>query len=86
MKVAVQAVREHDPRSVIVAVPVAPLSALAEFRRIADDFVCVLAPEMFHAVGQWYEDFSQTTDAEVRQLLQQGATGSRYGFRSYFHH
>lgn len=69
MKVAVQALRQRDPRYVIVAVPVAPASAAHEFRYLADEFVCVLEPQTFYAVGEWYEDFSQTTDEEVSAIL-----------------
>jgi predicted phosphoribosyltransferase len=74
MKVAVAAVRQQDPRHVIVAVPVAPASALSEFQTVADEFVCLLAPDVFYAVGQWYEDFSQTSDEEVRELLARAET------------
>jgi len=70
MKAAVEAVRKKGPREVIVAVPVAPRSADREFRELADDFICILQPEDFCAVGEWYLDFQQTTDDEVRDLLQ----------------
>jgi putative phosphoribosyl transferase len=69
MKVAVQAARQKEPRKVIVAVPVAPASSVPEFQELADEFICVLAPEFFSAVGEWYENFSQTSDAEVQELL-----------------
>ena len=69
MKVAVEALRQRDPRHIVVGVPVAPASAAHEFRHLADEFVCVLEPQMFYAVGEWYEDFSQTTDEEVSAIL-----------------
>ncbi|MFN7141187.1 MAG: phosphoribosyltransferase family protein, partial [Limisphaerales bacterium] len=69
MKVAVAAVRKMNPARIVVAVPVAPANARREFERIADQFVTVLEPELFYAVGQYYEDFTQTTDEEVRELL-----------------
>ena len=69
MKVAVEALRQRDPRHIVVAVPVAPASAAHEFRHLADEFVCVLEPQVFYAVGEWYEDFSQTTDEEVSVIL-----------------
>jgi len=69
MAAAVEALRALSPASIVVAVPVAPGSAAARFARLADAFVCVAAPEPFHAVGQWYEDFAQTGDDEVRDLL-----------------
>ena len=69
MRVAVEAMRHHDAGFVVVAVPVASPATVADMREIADRVVCVMEPEMFAAVGQWYEDFSQTTDQEVQQLL-----------------
>jgi putative phosphoribosyl transferase len=52
-----------------VAVPVAAEPTCNQLRREADEVVCVATPEYFSAVGQWYWDFSQTSDAEVRELL-----------------
>jgi predicted phosphoribosyltransferase len=69
MKAAVQAVRAHAPAHIIVAVPVGSPDTCQEFADIADEIVCARAPEHFAAVGQWYRDFSQTTDEEVRELL-----------------
>jgi putative phosphoribosyl transferase len=69
MKAAVQAVRAHGPSRIIVAVPVGSPDTCREFADIADEIVCARAPEHFAAVGQWYRDFSQTTDEEVRDLL-----------------
>jgi putative phosphoribosyl transferase len=73
MKAAVEAVRKHRPARVIVAVPVGSPSACAEFESITDETVCARTPEPFSAVGQWYADFSQTTDDEVRSLLRKRA-------------
>ena len=70
MKAAIQAVRVQKPARVVVAVPVGAPSSCEEFRKIADDVVCARTPEPFSAVGLWYQDFSQTTDDEVRTLLQ----------------
>jgi putative phosphoribosyl transferase len=69
MKAAVAAVRQQTPRAVVVAVPVAATTTCRELRGEVDDLVCLHAPIDFSAVGQWYEDFSQTSDEEVRQLL-----------------
>jgi putative phosphoribosyl transferase len=69
MRAAVSAVRQQNPRAVVVAVPVAAISTCAELRRVVDDIVCLQTPADFTAVGLWYEDFSQTSDEEVRQLL-----------------
>ena len=73
MRAAVEAVRKLGPRRVIVAVPVAAPSVCREFETIADEIVCLEQPERFSALGLWYEDFSQTTDAEVQELLRSAA-------------
>jgi predicted phosphoribosyltransferase len=69
MRAAVQALRLEGPTAIIVAVPVSAADICRAFRDIADDVVCIMTPEPFHAVGLWYEDFSQTTDQEVHDLL-----------------
>jgi predicted phosphoribosyltransferase len=56
-----------------VAVPVGAWETCEDLRAVADEVVCEFTPEPFRAVGLWYADFSQTTDAEVRQLLAQAA-------------
>jgi predicted phosphoribosyltransferase len=73
MRAAVAAVRRRDPARVVVAVPVGAADTCAEFRRVADEVVCVQTPDPFFAVGGWYRDFSQTTDEEVRELLARSA-------------
>lgn len=73
MRAAVAAVRQQDPARIVVAVPVAAPSTCEEFRHEVDEVVCAETPEPFHAVGLWYEDFSQTTDAEIRDLLDRAA-------------
>jgi predicted phosphoribosyltransferase len=69
MQVAVRALRARRPARIVVAVPVAPPSTCEALREEADEVVCATTPEPLHSVGQWYEDFAQTTDAEVRELL-----------------
>jgi predicted phosphoribosyltransferase len=69
MRVAVEALRKEEPKRIVVAVPVAAPETCDEFRDIADEIVCAVTPEPFHAVGLWYDDFSQTTDEEVHDLL-----------------
>jgi putative phosphoribosyl transferase len=69
MRAAVQALRQEGPARIIVAVPVAAPETCDAFREIADDIICAETPEPFRAVGLWYEDFSQTTDEEVHELL-----------------
>jgi putative phosphoribosyl transferase len=73
MKAAVAALRQEKPARIVVAVPVAAPEACDEFRRDVDDVVCAVTPQPFRAVGAWYEDFSQTTDTEVRRLLEEAA-------------
>jgi putative phosphoribosyl transferase len=72
MRAAVQAVRTHKPARVIVAVPVGAAET-CEFADIMDETVCARKPEPFSAVDRWYRDFSQTTDEEVRALLEEHA-------------
>ncbi len=69
MRAAAAAVHRQQPARIVVAVPVAAASTCDTLRAEVDEVVCVLAPEPFYAVGIWYEDFSQTTDDEVRDLL-----------------
>jgi putative phosphoribosyl transferase len=69
MRAAVTALRERQLARIIVAVPVAARATCDEFRSQVDEIVCAVTPEPFRAVGLWYEDFSQTTDEEVRDLL-----------------
>jgi predicted phosphoribosyltransferase len=69
MKAAVRAVRAHGPSRVLVAVPVGAPDTCRELEQDADEIVCAREPDPFVAVGQWYHDFSQTTDEEVRELL-----------------
>jgi putative phosphoribosyl transferase len=69
MLAAVHAVKTHNPASVMVAVPVAPTNACDDLRGQVDEIVCAYMPEPFNSVGSWYMDFSQTTDAEVRNAL-----------------
>lgn len=73
MRAAVMAARERHPARVIVAAPVAARDTCQEFKELADEVVCVQTPSNFEGVGQWYEDFSQTSDQEVRRLLEEGA-------------
>jgi putative phosphoribosyl transferase len=70
MKAAVSAVSARHPSRVIVAVPVGAPDTCRELAESADEVVCARMPQPFTAVGLWYRDFSQTTDEEVRLLLQ----------------
>ena len=77
MRAAVEAVRAHKPARVVVAVPVGAPATCEEFADITDEIVCARTPEPFSAVGLWYRDFSQTTDEEVRGLLEEHAQHAR---------
>lgn len=70
MRAALSALRQRGPDRIVVAVPVGAEETCSEFRNEADESVCATTPDPFFAVGQWYEDFSQTTDGEVSELLQ----------------
>jgi len=69
MRAAAAALSQQGPRRIVVAVPVAAASTCDEFRHEVDETVCAATPEPFYAVGAWYDDFSQTTDEEVHELL-----------------
>lgn len=73
MKAAVKAIRQQAPRKIVVATPVASVEAYHIMRSVADECVALLIPERLYGVGMYYEDFSQTSDAEVIALLQQAA-------------
>jgi len=74
MRVAVRFVQQSHPQKVVVAVPVASQATCNEFATLVDEVVCATTPEPFHAVGQGYVNFAQTTDEEVRSLLARSAT------------
>jgi putative phosphoribosyl transferase len=71
MRAAVAALRKQRPARIVVAVPVAAPETCEEFKTEVDEVVCAATPRMFNGVGRWYEDFSQTTDGEVHELLAQ---------------
>ena len=73
MRAAVSAVRQEKPARIVAAVPTGSSSTCKEIGRLADECVCVATPSPFRAVGEWYEDFSQTTDDEVRGLLREAS-------------
>ena len=77
MHAAIQALRQQQPARIVVAVPTASPETCEEMRAEVDDVICAITPEPFHAVGLWYQDFSQTTDEEVRDLLSRGDTSER---------
>jgi predicted phosphoribosyltransferase len=73
MRAALEALGREEPRRLIAAVPVAPPETCDELRAEADEVVCAATPRGFHGVSEWYRDFAQTTDEEVRDLLARAA-------------
>lgn len=71
MRAAIKALLKQQPARLVVAVPTAAALSCREIKEQVDEMVALMTPEEFHAVGQWYEDFSQTTDAEVTRLLEE---------------
>jgi len=76
MRAAVLALRRQKPAGIVVAVPVGSRQACAALSEVADQVICALTPEPFSAVGLWYADFSETTDNEVRSLLERSTLSS----------
>jgi len=79
MRAAVAALRQQRPARIIVAVPVGAASTCSELAAEADEVVCAQTPEPFYAVGLWYKDFAQTSDEEVRELLERAAASVASG-------
>jgi putative phosphoribosyl transferase len=77
MRAAVAALRQRGPKKIIIAVPVAAKDTCEELKRHADAVVCLMTPFDFAAVGQWYRRFDQTSDEEVRHLLEHSAEDHR---------
>jgi predicted phosphoribosyltransferase len=77
MHAAIRALRQQQPARIVVAVPTASPETCVELRTEVDDVICATTPDPFYAVGLWYEDFSQTTDEEVRELLAQSTGAGR---------
>jgi putative phosphoribosyl transferase len=74
MLAAIQALRKDNPKAIVVAVPVAAADTCRRLQAQVDVMFCLRTPPDFSAVGYWYEDFSQTTDLEVRELLSHDTT------------
>src|SRR5216110_949482 len=81
MRAAVKALRQRDAAKIVVAVPVGPPDTCHEIEEQADETICLSTPEFFQAVGQYYEDFSQTTDEDVRELQTSAARDMPEGNR-----
>jgi putative phosphoribosyl transferase len=77
MRAAAAALRAQGAGRLVAAVPVAPRETCDALRNLVDEVICAVTPEPFLAVGEWYEDFTQTSDADVRDLLRRAAEGAR---------
>lgn len=77
MRAAVEALRQREPKKIIIAVPVAAKDTCEDLKRYADAVVCLMTPYDFAAVGQWYRHFDQTSDDEVRLLLERSGETNR---------
>ena len=90
MLAAVRALRKQQPARLVVAVPTAALSSYDKLKHEVDELVALITPENFASVGQWFKDFSQTTDDEVAQLLEEAGHGPGVGEprsqEAYHHH
>lgn len=75
IRAAIATIRVAEPQAIVIAVPIAPAVVVKNLEPIVDRVVCLLIPEPLHSIGQWYENFDQTPDAEVRHLLAQGRKG-----------
>lgn len=69
MRSAIAAIEQCKPAQIVIAVPVAARSTVDEFRELVDRVVCLMMPQPFYAIGSWYENFGQTTDAQVCAAL-----------------
>lgn len=79
MRAAVAALRKKEPQQIVVGVPTAAPDTCESFENDVDEIVCAVTPQPFHSVGTWYEDFSQTTDDEVREILARAETWPAQG-------
>jgi putative phosphoribosyl transferase len=77
MRAAIRALRQMKPARIVIAVPVAPPSTCSQLEFEADELVCLEMPEPFYGVGQFYDDFSQVSDAEVKQLIENASRQRR---------
>ena len=69
IRAAIAVLRSQQAQQIVVAVPVAPATTCEQLRAEVDEVICLTTPEPMYAIGLWYEDFSQTSDEEVRDLL-----------------
>ncbi len=77
MMMAVRVLRNRNPASIVVAVPVAPPDTVRELKAIANEVIALMQPSDFNAIGQFYGDFTQVSDEEAKRLLEEGGEGKR---------
>lgn len=82
MRAAIKAIRQQDPARIVVAVPVSAAETCRDIQSEADQVICAMTPEPFYSVGLWYENFSQVTDTEVRDLLKYAKNNSQFAIRN----
>jgi putative phosphoribosyl transferase len=70
MRAAIAAVRQHAPAEIVVAIPIAPPETITSLSEEVDYVICLATPQPFIGISEWYKDFAQVTDAEVRDLLE----------------
>jgi putative phosphoribosyl transferase len=70
IRAAIAILRQQQPERIVLAVPVAPAAACRQLEEEVEEIVCLMMPEPFHAIGLWYDNFDQTTDTQVRDLLE----------------
>ena len=85
MRAAIMAVKQKSPGKTVVAVPVGSASTCESIAAEVDELICPLMPEPFYAVGEWYADFSQTSDEEVQALLEKAAAAFQQGDGASLH-
>lgn len=86
MRAALETLKKQNPARLVAAVPVAAESTCRELQQFADEVICLHTPEPFYGVGQWYQDFAQTTDDEVLRLLRSNPSGKAAQTRAEHEH
>lgn len=81
MKAAIESLNQSGAKEIIAAIPVGARSTCEELKPLADEVICLQTPEPLYGVGQWYQDFSQTSDTEVQQILQSRPAGQQQDLR-----
>ncbi len=86
LRVAITALKQQNPKSIVIAIPVAPPSILREFQDLVNEIICLKQPKSLSSISLWYQDFSQTTDEEVCQLLNIANFGNNSNYDNISNH